>query len=45
MICKDHVFVVNVVVIDMTWETMLTSVINQLTSAAVKLNTIAKIHK
>ncbi len=45
MICKDHVFVADVVVINMTWETMLTSVINRLRGAAMKLNTIAKIHK
>jgi len=45
MIHKDHVFVANVVVTNMTWETMATSVINRPTGVAVKLNTIVKIHK
>jgi hypothetical protein len=45
MIHENHVFVINVAVIDLTWETVATNVINQLTSAIVKLSTITKIHK
>ncbi len=45
MICKDQVFVTDVVVIDPTREMMATNVINQPTSAVVEFNTIAKIHK
>jgi hypothetical protein len=44
MICEDQVFVANVVVIDSTQETVTMSVINQPTNAAMKLNTITKIH-
>jgi hypothetical protein len=42
---KDWVFVANVVVIEPMWETMVSSVISQLASAVVKLNTIAKFCK
>jgi hypothetical protein len=42
---KNHVFVIDVVIIDLTWETMALNVINRPTCAIVKLNTIAKIHK
>ncbi len=45
MICEDHVFVVDVVVTNLTWETMVTSVINQLANASVKSNTTVKIRK
>jgi len=42
---KDHVFIVDVVVIDLMWEMMVSSVINQPTNVAAKFSTIAKIHK
>jgi hypothetical protein len=42
---KDWVFLADVVVIALMWETMFSSVISQLGGAIVKLNTIAKIHK
>jgi hypothetical protein len=45
MICEDHVFVDDVVVIDPTWETMAMSVIIQPTCLITKLITIAKICK
>jgi hypothetical protein len=45
MICKDQVFVTDVVVIDPTQQMMATSVISQPTSAVMELNTIAKIRK
>jgi hypothetical protein len=45
MTWEDQVFFANVVVIDLTWEMMSSSVISWLTNAITKLNTIAKIHK
>jgi hypothetical protein len=42
---RDHVLIVDVIVINLTWETMSTSVINRLVSATAKLSTIVKIHK
>jgi len=42
---EDQVFVVNVVVIDLTHETMVTNVISQPTSVVAKLITIVKICK
>jgi hypothetical protein len=42
---EDQVFVANVMVTDLTWETMATSVINQPIGAIVELSAIAKIHK
>jgi hypothetical protein len=45
MTWEDHVFVVDVVVIDLTWETITLSVIIWPVHVATKLNTIVKIHK
>jgi hypothetical protein len=45
MIHEDQVFVVHVVVTDLTQETMVTSVISQLANVVAKLNVITKIHK
>jgi hypothetical protein len=45
MIREDQVFVVNVMVTDLTHETMATSVISRPTSAAAKLSAIIKICK
>ncbi len=45
MIRKDQVFVANVMVIDLTWETMALNVINPPVGATMEPNTIAKIHK
>jgi hypothetical protein len=42
---KDQVFVVNVVVIDLTQEMMASNGINQLANAIVKLGAIVKIYK
>ncbi len=42
---KDQIFIANVVVIDLTWKTMVWSVISQSTHAIAELNAIAKIHK
>jgi hypothetical protein len=42
---KDQVFVVGVVVIDLTWEMVALNVISRPTSAIVKLSTNNKIHK
>jgi hypothetical protein len=42
---EDQVFIVNVVIIDLTQETMITSVISWPTSASAKLNAIIKIRK
>jgi len=42
---EDQVFVVDVVVIDLTWETMALNVISQPSNAVVKLNAIVKICK
>jgi hypothetical protein len=42
---EDRVFVVNVVVIDFTHETMVINVISQPTSVVAKLSAIAKIYK
>jgi hypothetical protein len=42
---ENQVFVVDVVVIDLTWKMVVTSVINQPTCVVPKLNTIAKIRK
>ncbi len=42
---KDHVFIVDVVVIDLMWETMFLNVINQPTITIAKPIAIAKIHK
>ncbi len=40
-----HAFVANVMVINLTWETMATNVISQLPSAIAKFNSIIKIYK
>jgi hypothetical protein len=45
MICENQIFVANVVVINPTWKTVVTSVINWPTGAATKLSIITKIHK
>ncbi len=45
MICEDHVFVANVVVIDLILEMVASNVISQTASAVAKLSTIAKIYK
>jgi hypothetical protein len=45
MIQKDQVFVIDVVVTDLTQETMTLNVISQLTNAIAKFNAIAKICK
>jgi len=45
MTWKDHVFVVNVMVIDLTQETLASSVINPLVGATVEPSAITKIHK
>jgi hypothetical protein len=42
---EDQIFVANVVVIDLTQETMVLSVINQLVDATMKLIGIVRIHK
>jgi hypothetical protein len=42
---EDHVFIVNVVVIDSMQETMASSVINRPICAVVELSTIVKIRK
>jgi hypothetical protein len=42
---KDHVFITNVVGINLTWKTIASNVISRLISANVKLNAIANIHK
>ncbi len=44
MIWKEQVFVVNVMVINLTCETMALNVISRSATAAAKLNTIAKIY-
>jgi len=41
---KDQVFVTDVVVTNMTWETMVSNVICQLACVVAKLSAIAKIH-
>jgi hypothetical protein len=45
MIREDQVFVVDVVVINLTRKTMVTNVVNQPIGVVVELNTIIKIHK
>jgi hypothetical protein len=45
MTWEDQVFVVNVVVTNSTWETMVLNVISRPTCAIAKLSTIAKIRK
>jgi len=45
MTCEDHVFVANLVIIDLTREMVASNVISQTTSAVAKLSTIAKICK
>ncbi len=42
---ENQVFVAYVVVIDLTWEIMASSVINQLVGVAAKLSAIVKIYK
>jgi hypothetical protein len=42
---EDQVFVVDVVVIDLMWETMALNVVNRPSNAVVKLNAIVKICK
>ncbi len=42
---KDQVFVANVVVTNLMWETMVSNVINWLAGVVTKLNAIAKIYK
>jgi hypothetical protein len=44
MTCEDHVFIVDVVVIDLMWEMVAFSVINQLVGVAMKLNATTKIN-
>jgi hypothetical protein len=45
MIQKDQVFVANVVVTNLMWETMVSNAINWVASVITKLNAIAKIYK
>jgi hypothetical protein len=45
MIRKNHVFIANVMIIDLVWKIMISNVINQPIGAAMKLSAIAKIHK
>jgi hypothetical protein len=45
MIREYQAFVANVMVNNLTWETMIINVINQLVGAIVKLNAIVKIRK
>jgi hypothetical protein len=45
MIWDDQVFVVDVVVINLTWETVVSNVISWLASVAMKFNAIVKIRK
>jgi hypothetical protein len=45
MTCEDQVFVANVMVIDLTWEIVATSVINQPDGAIAELSAIVKIYK
>jgi len=45
MTCEYQTFVDNVMVINLTWETMAMDVINQLARAIAKLNAIVKICK
>jgi len=45
MTWEDHIFVVNVVVINPTWEIMASNVISQLVGVTTKLNAITKIYK
>jgi hypothetical protein len=45
MTCENQVFVADVVVIDLTWKMVVTSVINQPTCVVPKLSTITKIRK
>jgi hypothetical protein len=42
MTWEDHVFIADVVVINLTWETMVSSVINRLASVTVELNNIVR---
>jgi len=45
MTCKDQVFIIDVVIIDLTWEIVALNVINQTIGAIVEFNAIAKIYK
>jgi hypothetical protein len=45
MTCEDQVFLINVVVSNMTWEIVVLNVISRPTCVVVELNAIAKIHK
>jgi hypothetical protein len=45
MIHEDQIFLVDVVVIDLTWEMVTTIIISWPTSVVTKLNAIVKIHK
>ncbi len=45
MIKKDHVFVIDVVVTNLTWEMMASNVINRPIGATTKFNTIVKVRK
>jgi hypothetical protein len=45
MTCEYQTFVANVMVINLTWETMAMDVINQLACAIAKLNAIVEIRK
>jgi len=45
MIHENQVFVVNVVIINLTQKTMIANVISRPTCVIMKLNTIMKIHK
>ncbi len=42
---EDQVFIVDVVVTKLTWETMVSNVISRLVGVTAKLSTIVKIHK
>jgi len=45
MIQEDHVFIVDVLVIDLMWDIVASNVINWLIGAAIELNTFSKISK
>jgi hypothetical protein len=45
MIWKDQIFIVDVMIINLTWETMASSVISWPTCAAIEFRVIVKIHK
>jgi len=45
MICEDQVFVINVMVTNLTWKTVAMSVISWPTCVVAELSAITKIHK